>query len=282
MSQLNKKLVRDLVTHWAQVGAIIVVVALGVIMFSGPLSAQRDLRDSVNAIYRRTRYEDFSVSVDSAPAGVVAQFAGMPNMKAVEGRLVRDLLATVKGRQLTLRVISVPDAGRPTVNDLIVESGHYPPPGETGQCLAEHHLSTELKLQPGDSVTISNGAGDVRLRVAGTVVSPEYLRLVRSRSEYISDPAQFGVVFMRYSEVQGLLGAGDTVNNIVARVRAKGLLGTTMESARVLLTPYNVTGLTTGSDEPSAVTLDLEIKDIGKLAIFFAVLPWPWRRSRST
>jgi putative ABC transport system permease protein len=272
LSKLNRKLVRDLLTHWAQVGAITVVVALGVIMFSGPLLAQRDLRDSVNAIYRRTRYEDFSASVDSAPASAVARLASMHNMKAIEGRLVRDLLATVKGRQLTLRLISVPDAGRPAVNDLIVESGRYPPPGETGICLAEHHLTTEYMLRSGDTVTVNNGAGEVRLSVAGSVVSPEYLRLVRSRAEYVSDPAQFGVIFMRYSEVRRLLGAGDTFNNFVARVRAKGLLGPTMESARVLLTPYNVTGLTAAAEEPSAVTLDREIVDIGKLAIFFAVL----------
>ena len=42
-------------------------MALGIIMFSGPLLAQRDLRDSVDAIYRRTRHEDFAARVGSAP-----------------------------------------------------------------------------------------------------------------------------------------------------------------------------------------------------------------------
>ena len=53
MSRLNKKLLRDLATHWAQVGAIVAVVALGIIMFTGPLLATRDLEDSVHDIYRR-------------------------------------------------------------------------------------------------------------------------------------------------------------------------------------------------------------------------------------
>ncbi len=277
MSQLNKKLVRDLVTHWAQVGAIVIVVALGVVMFSGPLLAQRDLRDSINAIHRRTNYEDFSATVGSMPAAAVSGVSSLPNVDAAEGRLIRDILAEVKGRQLTLRVISVPDAGRPAVNGLIVESGSYLPPGgatgkATGQCLAEHHLTTEFGLKPGDAVMVQGAGGSERLRLSGSVVSPEYIRLVRDRSEYVSDPAQFGVIFVRYSEAERLLGAPGTVNNVVATVREQKLLRATMERARSVLAPYGVTGITSGTDEPGAVTLDLEINDIGKLALFFSVL----------
>lgn len=45
-----------------------------------------------------------------------------------------------------------------------------------------------------------------------------------------------------------------------------------MRAAGALLEPYHVVGLTAGRDEPSAAALDLEIGDMGKLAMFFAVL----------
>jgi putative ABC transport system permease protein len=272
LKRLNRKLIRDLGTHWAQVVAIIVVVAFGVIMFSGPLLAQRGLKESIDAIYRRTRYEDFSVKVDSAPPEAVDQLEAQPNIRAAEGRLVRDLQGTVKGSKLNLRVITVPDTGRPSVNDLIVEDGRYLEPGGSNQVLIDHHLATEFGLKPGGTVILQTDGAEVPLRVTGSVVSPEYLRLVRSRSEYVSDPAQFGVVFMKYSDAVQLLGTGGGFNDVVVRVKYQGALDETMERARVLFRPYNATGLTSGNEEPGAVSMDLEIKDIGRLAVFFAVL----------
>lgn len=272
MSLLNRKLARDLLTHWAQVAAIVIVVALGIIMFSGPLLAQRDLRDSIDAIYRRTRYEDFSAEVVSAPGEAVARVASQPNVSAVEGRLVRDLQGTVKGRRLNIRIISVPDAGRPAVNDVIVDSGRYLPVNPAGECLVEHHLASEFDLERGDTVSIGAAGGETSLRVSGVVVSPEYLRLVRGRAEYVTDPAQFGVVFVSYSEAEKLLGLTGTLNNIVARVVDDRALVLTMTGTRRLLAQYRVTGLTRGQDEPAAVTLNLELNDIGKLALFFSVL----------
>ncbi|MCG2819970.1 MAG: hypothetical protein L6433_13395, partial [Actinomycetia bacterium] len=87
MSKFNKKLVRDLAAHWTQVAAIVIVIALGIVMFLGPLLAQRDLRESIEEIYRATSYEDFSVEVSSAPVESVEQVRCLGNVSAVEGRL---------------------------------------------------------------------------------------------------------------------------------------------------------------------------------------------------
>lgn len=272
MGPLTKKLLRDIAKSWTQMASIIMVVALGIIMFSGPLLAQRDLRDSINNIYRRTNYEDFSASVDSAPAESVSSLERLGNVKAVEGRLSRESLATVKGKPVTLRVITVPDGGRPRVNGLLVEDGSYLKPGEASACLAEHHLSGEFGLEPGDTVTLERDGASIPLRISGTVVSPEYLRLVGGRAQYVADPTQFGVVFVRYSEAARIFNLEGQVNEYVARVSDQAKAAGTMRAAGALLEPYHVVGLTAGRDEPSAAALDLEISDMGKLAMFFAVL----------
>ncbi|MBU4219173.1 MAG: hypothetical protein KKB90_09480, partial [Actinobacteria bacterium] len=199
MSKFNKKLVRDLAAHWTQVAAIVIVIALGIVMFLGPLLAQRDLRESIEEIYRATSYEDFSVEVSSAPVESVEQVRCLGNVSAVEGRLSLETVAEVEGSQLTLRVISVPDAGRQAVNDVLVEEGSYLAPGGEGGCMVEHHLASEFGLEPGDTVRLLRDNGEVNLTITGSVVSPEYLRLVGGREEYVADPSRFGVVFVSYS-----------------------------------------------------------------------------------
>ncbi len=272
MSLLNRKLARDLVTHWAQVGAIVIVIALGIVMFSGPLLAQRDLRDSIDEVYRLTNYEDFSARVESAPLGTVDGVGELEGIAAVEGRLSRDVQGTVEGSGLNLRVISVPDTGRPAVNDVLVETGEYLPAGAVAECMVEHHLATEFGLEPGDTVSVETGSGPVTLGVSGSVVSPEYMRLVRSRAEHVTDPAQFGVIFVTYSEAQALLGLEGTVNEFVTTVTDVGDLDEVMTRTREFLEPYRVTGLTEGADEPGAVTLNLDIENLGKVAVFFSIL----------
>ena len=104
------------------------------------------------------------------------------------------------------------------------------------------------------------------------MVSPEYPRLVGGRAQYVADPTQFGVIFVHYSEAARIFGLEGRVNEYVARVSDPAEVARTMRAAGALLEPYGVVGLTAGRDEPSAAALDLEISDMGKLAMFFAVL----------
>jgi len=272
LSRLNRKLMRDLASHWAQVGAIIAVIALGIIMFTGPLLATQDLKDSVNDIYRRTNYEDFSASMESAPASAAGQVSSVPNVTASEGRIVREVQGDILAHKLTLRIVTVPDTGRARVNGLIVESGKYLTPGVGGGCLVEHHLATALHITAGTPVTVDGAAGPQVFIVTGNVVSPEYLRLVPSRSQYVTDPAQFGVMFMKYSDAAQLLGMRGNITNIVARVPDKKKLDRTMDAVDAVLRPYQVTGLTAGTQEPGAVTLTLELQDVSKVSLFFSLL----------
>ncbi len=272
MSRLNRKLLRDLATHRAQVGAIIAVIALGIIMFTGPLLATRDLKESVNDIYMRTRYEDFSVRMERAPASAAAEVADIPNVIVADGRIVREAQARVKGRRLTVRVISVPDNDCVSVNGLLLENGSRPPPCEAGSCLVEHHLASELDLSPQTPLTIMRESGDVEFNIAGTVVSPEYLRLVRSRAEPVADPAQFGVIFVRRHEAESLFDMRGRIDDVVARVADKKSLQLTMDAAGKALEAYSVTGLTMGADEPGAATLNLEMQNIDSVSLFFSLL----------
>lgn len=271
MSRLNRKLLRDLVTHWAQVGAIVAVVALGIIMFTGPLLATRDLENSVHDIYKRTSYEDFSVTAQNAPASSAAQVGALPNVSAAEGRIVREAQGSIRADRLTLRVVSVPDVGRPTVNGVIIDSGTDLPAG-SGYCLLERHAAEALHVTPGATVRVKRDSGEVPFRVSGVAVSPEYLRLVRSRAEYVTDPAQFGVIFMRYSDAATLFGINGKIDEVVALVHDQKKLDATMDAAGHVMAPYGVTGLTSGTNEPGAMTLDLELKDIGRIALFFSLL----------
>ncbi|MBK5092603.1 MAG: FtsX-like permease family protein [Actinobacteria bacterium] len=271
-NSLNKKLLRDLPAHAPQAVAAIIIIALGIVMFSGLLMSQRSLKSSIDDFYRGTRYEDFSVQVNSAPTATAGILSRLDNVKAVEARREQEVLAFVNGSHLTVRVISLPGNRRPRVNDVRIESGRYLDTAGKNACLAEQHLADEFGLKPGDAIRLDSAGDNINLRVNGAVSSPEYLRLVAGLTEFVADPARFGVIFVAEAEARRIFGPEEGFNKFVVRVRDRKRLSETMEKAEAVLAPYGVIGLTRGSDERSASLISFDVSNMGKIAAFFAIL----------
>lgn len=71
-------------------------------------------------------------------------------------------------------------------------------------------------------MTLERDGTSIPLRISGMVVSPEYLRLVSGRAQYVADPTQFGVIFVHYGEAARIFNLEGQVNEYVARVSDRG------------------------------------------------------------
>lgn len=272
MNPFNRKILRDIASYWHQVIAIVAVLALGIVMFTGPLHAQKDLRGSINRIYRETLYEDFSVSIAGAESSIVRKLARIKGVAAVEGRLIFDVHASFKGGRIIARVISLPAGSLPGVNRPKILRGRFPREGATPEFVAAHQLAGAFDLKTGDRFAVSYSGRKEDLKLCGVCVSPEYLRLLRSRSEYVTDPKTFGVIFTDYGTASRLYGTAGVVNDIAFRVLKRRDLPSVMERAKKLLSGYGIVGLSTGWHKPQTAALNDEVSDIGKISAFFTVL----------
>ncbi|MHB8894093.1 MAG: ABC transporter permease [Candidatus Geothermincolia bacterium] len=274
MSLLNKKLLRDIRVHKAQMIAVLVIVILGTIIFTVLLLVPRSLDNWLSRVFEQTSYESFKVEVAGAPREAAARLATLRDITAVQGTIEREVSASVRGADLTLKVVSVPDKGRASVNDLIVESGTYLEGGRSGACLAESHLAKAFELAPGDTVTLIINGRSTPVSLAGSAASPRFLRLVANQSTFLSDPRQFGVVFMGESDVARLFGTTE-YNVFAARVSGKGTEAEAMNAAAAALKPYGVLGANTGAEEQSTRLLNMDIKNLKNVSVFF-VLVFLW------
>jgi putative ABC transport system permease protein len=271
---LDRKTLRDLVANRTQVIAVIVIVLLGALVFTALSLAPRGLRASLARTYRQTGYEDFSITVAGAPSSAVREAAAVPGVAAVEGRIVRESPASIKGRELTVRTISLPDGRRPSVDSLLLESGAWPagaPTAGGAQAAADHHLASEFDLRPGDRVSMLSFGGRTPVVVSAGAVSPEYMRLVSGRDSLLTDPAQFGVIFMPESSVLSLYGPSD-YNSFVFRVKSGENPSAVMERARAVLSRYGVVAATLGTQEQSYRLTNMDLNNIANMAVFFTLM----------
>jgi len=117
---LDRKLIRDL---WAMKGqslAIASVIAAGVAMFVTYLSNFDSLQRTRAAYYESARFADVFAVLKRAPWSLEARIAALPGVESVATRVVADVTLDVPGMAEPAigRLISVPDRGRPTLNDV--------------------------------------------------------------------------------------------------------------------------------------------------------------------
>lgn len=273
MSLLNRKLLRDMRSHKSQVVAVLVIVVLGTAILTTMLIVPRALDGWVNYIFGRTSYEDFKIEARAVPAEAVAPLGSLRNIKAVQATIEKETSASVKGKELTLRVVSLPDDGRSAVNGLMVESGTYPPAGGGAGFLAERHLAKQFDLKPGDSVKLIVNGKNLAVTMSGSGSSPRFLRLVADQNTMLSDPAQFGVIFMRQDDVQRIFGT-DRYNVVAFRAKdaRPAALESTMKGMTARMAPYGVVGANSGADEQSTRLIEMDLKNMKNVAVFFTLI----------
>jgi putative ABC transport system permease protein len=202
---LNRKLLRELKRDFRLLSAVVLVVALGVMLFVASAAGYLDLSVSYARLQEDLKLADLHIqaTVSEEDAQKLAAVSGVAQL---ERRTVFPLPMQVPNApKQEARIITLPDAAEPTLDRLYLEEGQFP---KAGEVLLETHLARFHKLSPGDKVIFLPGeAGEKTFRVSGIAVSAEYLWVARDSLDLMPAPGEFGVVWMRREEARAMAGA---------------------------------------------------------------------------
>jgi putative ABC transport system permease protein len=216
LKTLRRKIIGDLKAHRKPFLAVWIVVMMGTAFYGAFYPSGKSVLASVYATYDQLRYMDFQIKLDPAPQAMVDKVRGIKDVAAVDGRLVVE-----SGLQLdpqrtfltTLRLISVPDQGHPTVNLNDVSNGRDIQASD--EILVLKRFADYHGIRPGDTLTVWINGQSHPFKVAGLAFNPEYLVSGRSREAPFPAPSAFGVAWLRYSTLADILGARGMINDIV-------------------------------------------------------------------
>ncbi|MCG6873731.1 MAG: ABC transporter permease [Betaproteobacteria bacterium] len=258
---LDMKLLRDMWRLRGHLVAVALVAACGVATFVTMRGAYEGLVEARDYYYAQYRFADVFAQAKRAPRSLVARVAALPGVATVQARIVHEVTLDVPGFQdpVTVRLISVPDDGRPALNDLVLESGRYVAPRASDEVMIGEAFALAHDLKPGDSVSaVINGRWQ-RLRVVGIANSPEYVYVIGGAAIF-PDNQRFGVFWMSRKALEAALDMEDAFNDLTLRLAPgadeKGIIRT----LDVLLAPYGATGAHGRDEQISNQMLDGEIK----------------------
>lgn len=272
MPILNKKLLRDLWKNKGQFISALLIVIIGVMFYSGLNSAYRNLDGASEKYYEENHFADLWVSVLRAPENVEEKVKKLPFVEMATGRVVEDVNIEIGDQNAVVRLNTLPEEQEDIVNDIFIRSGRYFTDDEPNQCLVEESFFEAHNLQIGDYLyPIINGR-EVKLKVVGAVLNPEYVYAIKDATELMPDNSKFGIVYLKESFGQAILGYEGSFNSLVLTVKAGTDFDKAKDELEDFFQEFGVTAVYDRDSQVSSKMVSEEMKGIQAVAGAFPIV----------
>lgn len=220
---LDIKLFRDLIRLWAQALAIALVIAGGVATLILAVGSYRSLDETRAAYYERHRFADVFAEVRRAPKTLVDQIVEIPGVAAVDVRIAKLALLDIPNylEPATGQIISLPDVGEPSLNQLYMRMGRVPEPGRTEEVVVNEGFAKAHGFALGSRFSAILNGRKSELVIVGIALSPEFIYAV-GPGDIMPDDRRFGLIWM---SAKALASAYD-MDGAFSSVAVKHLRGT--------------------------------------------------------
>mgnify|MGYP002621551197 CR=1 FL=1 len=265
MSALDRKLMRDLARLWAQVGAISLVMAAGVMTLVLTVGAQRSLFETRAAYYERNAFADIFAAATRAPESLQGRIAALPGVAAAETRIRERAVLDIEGMAepaLGL-LVSVPDDGVEVLNRLHMRAGRLPAPGHPDEVVVNEPFAAAHGFRPGDTFGAVVNGRKRQLRIVGTALSPEFIYVV---TDLMPDNRRLGVVWMSREALAAAFNLKGAFNAVSVRLLRDQPAEPVIDGIDRLLEPYGGRGAHDRDDQQSHAFLDSELTGLRALS----------------
>jgi putative ABC transport system permease protein len=243
--------------------AIALVVAAGVAMYVMYLSNFASLGASQRAFYDRQRFADVFASLKRAPQRVADDIAALPGVAAFETRIVATVTLDLEAvnEPAAGRLVSIPAARRPAVNDLFVRRGRWIEAGRPDEVLASEGFAAANDFEPGDRVAAVINGRRRELTIVGIALSPEFIYSIRP-GELVPDDRRFGVLWMEQRALAAAFDMEGGFNDVVLRMAPGAPEMEAIARLDRILEPYGGLGAIPRALQLSHWTLQSELNQL--------------------
>ena len=274
MSLLDLKLIRDLRALKSQATAVAIVMACGLAMMIMTRSLIVSLETTRDAYYRDNHFAHIFARLKRAPNSVAAQLAAIPGVATVQTGIALSVTLDLPGvmEPATGLIQSLPEQGELTLNRLHLRAGRILVGREsTGEILAGEAFAQANQLQPGDEMAAVLYGRRQHFRIAGIVLSPEFIFEAPPGSA-LPNNKTYGVFWMPYKELARASNLDGAFNQLALRLVPGASEPAVIAAVDHILRPYGGRGAYGRASHPSHTRLRDEINILNGLSIGFPLV----------
>jgi putative ABC transport system permease protein len=270
ISHLDRKLLRDLRRLKGQAAAVALVMACGLAMLIMARSLIASLDGTRAEYYQTNRFAQVFASLKRAPNQLAERIAGLPGVASVQTDIAVPVTLDLPGvdEPASGLVRSLPDFGEPELNRLHLRHGRWLSPGARGEVLVGEAFAAANRLEPGDTLAMLLNGRRQEFRIAGIVLSPEYIFESRPGAA-LPDNRTYGIFWMPYKEVATAWDLYGAFNHLSLALEPGATEAEVIARLDALLRPYGGLGAYGRKDHPSHIRVTDEIRVLAILSIGF-------------
>lgn len=271
MTPLNKKLSRDLWRLRGQGLAISLVVAAGISLMVGMFGTLVSLEESRHAFYDRYRFAQVFAGVKRAPEILINRIRQIPGVASAETRIVADVTLDIAGMSepATGRLLSLPERGRPLLNDIYLKAGRTIDRNRRDEAIMSESLAEAHGLAPGDEVAVIINGKKRWLDIVGVALTPEYIYSL-GPGQIMPDNKRFGILWMGRKALEAAFDLEGAFNSLSVSLLRGASEPEVIRRLDLLLDVYGGVGAFGRKDQVSDFFLANELKMI---RTFGSVIP---------
>ncbi len=273
ISGLDRKLLRDLNRLKGQALAVSLVMGCGLAMMIMARSLIHSLDTTRREYYESNHFAELFAHLKRAPNSVVDRVREMSGVATVQSGIsvlvTLDLPGVDEPASGTVR--SLPDFGTPELNRLFLRAGRWLDAGRRDEILVGEAFANANNLQPGQSIAmLLNGRRQV-FRIAGIVLSPEFIFESRPGAA-LPDNRTYGTFWMPYKQLASAFDLDGAFNYLVLTLAPGASEKSVIAELDRLMTPYGGRGAYGRMDHPSHIRVSDEIRVLATISIGFPVV----------
>jgi putative ABC transport system permease protein len=273
LPHLDRKVLRDLKKMLGQAVAVALVMACGLAMLTMSRSLIYSLESTRAEYYEANRFADVFAHLKRAPNSVADQARQLPGVAGVQAGLAVSVTLDLTGidEPASGQVRSLPDYGEPELNRLFLRAGAWLQPGSRGEVLVGEAFAKANSLKPGDHIAMLLNGRRQEFRIAGIVLSPEFIFESRP-SAALPDNRTYGIFWMPYEEVAKAFDLYGAFNALALRLTPGASERAVIAQVDRLLETYGGRGAYGRKDHPSHIRVSDEIRVLETLSIGFPLV----------
>ncbi len=267
MVMLRRKTWRDIKENMGVYLACIMVIALGLLIYTSMSIAVESMEKAQQDFYTETNFADGFITVTGYPENQVNSLSILPGIDQATGRIVKEvrLIDQKKDSNRYLKMVTLNEGNTPKINEIHLIAGQLPNEGQP-EILVDPKFLTANHLSLGDSLNVSIDGNQVTFFITGTAQSPEFIYIMRNAQDLYPSPEEFGIAYVPFSTLKALVKEKGQVNDIVFTLKNEVSFDSVKDSLQAELKPYGVRSIIPRKDQVSHTILTSEIKQIRNMS----------------
>ncbi|MHC4952851.1 MAG: ABC transporter permease [Planctomycetota bacterium] len=270
---LDIKVLRDVARMRGQLLAIALVMACGIGVYLGMRGTMRSLDAARSSYYASERFGHVFAGLKRAPEHVADKLRAIPGVQRVQTRVVVEVTLDVPHMVEAAigRLVSIPDRGRPVVNDLRLRSGRMPEPGRWDEVLVAEAFAEAHDFALGTKIgAVINGRHEM-LKIVGTALSPEFTYVV-GPGLLFQDDRRFGVIWMRRRSLAPAFDLEGAFNDVSLSLASDANIHEILQRVDGVLEPFGGIGAIARKDQVAGFFVENELKQLRTFAFLAPAL----------